>query len=290
MSDNVYSDASAPNVANLVVEVPDATEQAHAVVDDDRAVGGVAAGAGPNADRALGARGVAPDASGFGTARHAHPHVMEPHELASPDVRPPPGVTARPRVWWRVTDPVRVNRRERCDACGVLLIAAGVGPNTDLDVAVVWRTEGDETIRCSRPDCTGPLEGVTLLRPLLPGIAESVLDVERPGASPEPRCPTPGSPAGGVPDPYGAAVELWAAVLQFAIDSMVILENELVAFLRARERVLEVGAVVEYAHPDWGIARGRVLGRHDDGRVLVQDLASTGAREWWPVKALRVVV
>jgi hypothetical protein len=41
--------------------------------------------------------------------------------------------------------------------------------------------------------------------------------------------------------------------------------------------------VVRYAHPSWGTSRGRVLRVDGEpGRVLVQDLAPTGAREWWP--------
>lgn len=35
-----------------------------------------------------------------------------------------------------------------------------------------------------------------------------------------------------------------------------------------------------YNHPDWGRCRGRVIRGGPDGRVLVQDLAENGAREW----------
>jgi hypothetical protein len=46
---------------------------------------------------------------------------------------------------------------------------------------------------------------------------------------------------------------------------------------------LRPGMVVRYAHPSWGTSRGRVLRVDGEpGRVLVQDLAPTGAREWWP--------
>lgn len=53
-----------------------------------------------------------------------------------------------------------------------------------------------------------------------------------------------------------------------------------------------LGDVVEYAHPDWGTVRGRVLfadgTKREDGKVyaLCQDLSPNGAREWWPVDRL----
>ncbi len=48
------------------------------------------------------------------------------------------------------------------------------------------------------------------------------------------------------------------------------------------------GTIVHYDHPSWGPCRGRVL-RVDGDRVLVQDLAPNGAREWWPLAGVRVV-
>lgn len=51
----------------------------------------------------------------------------------------------------------------------------------------------------------------------------------------------------------------------------------------ARARTPTVDHLVRYDHPAWGACLGRVL-RTDGkpGYVLVQDLASNGAREWWP--------
>lgn len=47
--------------------------------------------------------------------------------------------------------------------------------------------------------------------------------------------------------------------------------------------VIRPGMVVRYLHPSWGPSRGRVLRVDGEpGRVLVQDLAPNGAREWWP--------
>lgn len=47
------------------------------------------------------------------------------------------------------------------------------------------------------------------------------------------------------------------------------------------------GQVVAYTHPAWGDCRGLVLVA-TPSRLLVQDLAPTGAREWVPLAWLNV--
>lgn len=57
---------------------------------------------------------------------------------------------------------------------------------------------------------------------------------------------------------------------------------------RLRAWAASTGDVVEYDHPDWGLCRGRVLDHPSDDEVLVQDLAPNGARERWPLSAIRM--
>lgn len=57
--------------------------------------------------------------------------------------------------------------------------------------------------------------------------------------------------------------------------------------------MFEVGALVMYERPGWGLQQGRVLRvdrLHIDGTLLCQDLSvSNGAREWWPAKACTTI-
>lgn len=45
--------------------------------------------------------------------------------------------------------------------------------------------------------------------------------------------------------------------------------------------MIAVDTVITYNHPDWGPSTGTVLANDaPDGRILVQDHAPNGAREW----------